>query len=174
MTRAGKKATSAEGPFPRSAARAAAVQALYQMDLASTDVNQVVEEFTGDRLPNAEPDYIVYGADPQFFADIVRGVVRRQRDIDPTIDQTLATGWRLFRVDSTLRAILRAALFELLERPDVPARVVINEYINVAHAFFTDDEPRVVNGVLDKLARTHRAGEFPASQAESDPEHKDG
>jgi N utilization substance protein B len=166
-----KGASSADGLFPRSAARAAAVQALYQMDLAATDVSQVVAQFTSDRLPNAEPDYIVYGADPQFFADIVRGVVRRQRDIDPEIDRTLATGWRLFRVDSTLRAILRAALFELLERPDVPARVVINEYINVAKAFFSDEEPRVVNGVLDKLARANRAAEFPAAK---EPERDDG
>src|SRR5690606_7586851 len=90
----------------------------------------------------------------------LRGVVRRQRDIDPMIEKTLATGWRLVRVDSILRAILRAGLFELVERPDVPVRVVINEYINVAHAFFIEDEPRVVNGVLDKLAREVRPSEL--------------
>ena len=80
---------------------------------------------------------------------MLKGVVRRQREIDPMIDQQLATGWRLARIDSILRAILRAATFELSELPDVPARVVISEYIDVAHAFFEDDEPSVVNGVLD-------------------------
>jgi N utilization substance protein B len=86
--------------------------------------------------------------------------VRRQRDIDPMIDDQLATGWRLVRVDSILRAILRAGVYELVERRDVPARVAINEYINVAHAFFDEEEPKVVNGVLDKLARHLRPAEF--------------
>ena len=163
MTKAPRKRqreANAEGVFPRSAARLAAVQALYQMDRASTDVTTVIAEFTHQRLPDATTDDPLHGADPQFFADIVRGVVRRQRDIDPAVDQTLATGWRLVRVDSILRAILRAATFELLERSDVPGKVVINEYINVAKAFFSEDEPRVVNGVLDKLAHGYRAGEF--------------
>jgi N utilization substance protein B len=151
---------NAKGVFPRSASRLAAVQALYQMDMASTDINTVIEEFIGQRLPEAPADDPLHAADTQFFADIVRGVVRRQRDIDPAVDQTLATGWRLVRVDSILRAILRAATFELIERTDVPGKVVINEYINVAKAFFTDDEPRVVNGVLDKLAHGYRASEL--------------
>lgn len=163
MTRAPRKRHSqanAEGMFPRSASRLAAVQALYQMDMAATDVETVIAEFTSQRLPDAADDDPLHGADPQFFADILRGVVRRQRDIDPAVDQTLATGWRLVRVDSILRAILRAATFELLERTDVPAKVAINEYINVAKAFFNEDEPRVVNGVLDKLAHGYRATEF--------------
>ena len=95
-----------------------------------------------------------------FFTELLRGVVRRQRDIDPLVDQQLAEGWRLIRIDAIVRAILRAGVFELMERPDVPARVVINEYINVAHSFFSDEEPKVVNGVLDKLARRLRASEF--------------
>ena len=78
------------------------------------------------------------------------------------IDHQLAEGWRLVRVDSILRAILRAGVFELLERSDVPARVVINEYIDVAHAFFDAEEPRVVNGVLDRIARKVRGGDIPA------------
>jgi N utilization substance protein B len=160
-----KRGAGADGVFARSAARVAAVQALYQMDLAATDLNQVIAEFATDRIPQAKRNELIHGADPVFFADILRGVVRRQRDIDPSVDQTLATGWRLFRVDSILRAILRAATFELLERPDVPARVVINEYINVAKAFFDHEEPRVVNGVLDKLARSIRAAEFSLKEA---------
>ncbi len=166
MTKAGRGSrASQDGVYPRSAARVAAVQALYQMDLAATDINKVIAEFTRQRIPEAGADDAIEGADPVFFAEILRGVVRRQRDIDPAVDKALATGWRLLRVDSILRAILRAGTFELLERPDVPARVAINEYINVAHAFFSDDEPGVVNGVLDKLARGLRAAEFPGKEA---------
>jgi transcription antitermination protein NusB len=87
-------------------------------------------------------------------------VVARQRDIDPLLDQQLAVGWRLVRIDSILRAVLRGGLYELMERQDVPARVVIDEYIEVAHAFFAGDEPKVVNGILDKLARKLRPSEF--------------
>lgn len=165
---------------PRSIARTAAVQALYQMDMAGTDLNAVIEEFqhvrfaahavTGggsDALNEIDPDEKAEGADAQFFADILRGVVRRQRDIDPLIDVQLADGWRLVRVDSILRAILRAGVFELMERSDVPARVVINEYINVAHSFFDDEEPRVVNGVLDRIARKVRGPDIPAGPKKS-------
>jgi transcription antitermination protein NusB len=145
---------------PRSASRVAAVQALYQMDLAGTDLNAVVDEFVRLRFAGDEADEALAGADATFFAEVLRGVVRRQTDIDPLIDHQLAAGWRLVRVDSILRAILRAGTFELLERADVPARVAINEYVEVANAFFSDEEPKVVNGVLDKLARKLRAAEF--------------
>jgi N utilization substance protein B len=148
------------GPRARRAARLAAVQGLYQMDLAQTDLNAVIAEFKMHRFGRNEGEDAIAGADATFFAELLRGVVRRQREIDPMVDQQLATGWRLARVDAILRAMLRAGAFELLERPDVPGRVVINEYIEVAHAFFDQDEPKVVNGVLDKLARRLRAGEF--------------
>ncbi|MCL4765280.1 MAG: transcription antitermination factor NusB [Hyphomicrobiaceae bacterium] len=148
------------GQNARSAARVAAVQGLYQMDLAQTDLNAVIDEFQTLRFLQAEPGDAIAGADPTFFAELLRGVLRRQRDIDPMVDQQLATGWRLGRVDSILRAILRSGVFELLERPDVPARVVINEYIDIAHAFFSEDEPKVVNGILDKIARRLRPAEF--------------
>jgi len=159
---AGKKKGTANA---RSAARLAAVQALYQMELAGTELNAIIEEFTQFRLQgrNEEDEgqaVELAEADQIYFSELVRGSVRRQRDIDPMVDQKLATGWRLVRVDSTLRAILRAAVYELMERIDVPARVVINEYINVAHAFFSEDQPKVVNGLLDQLARELRAGEF--------------
>jgi transcription antitermination protein NusB len=150
----------------RTAARMAAVQALYQMDLAGTDLNDVIDEFLKLRFSGSDEQgdetkaAMTPGADRTFFADILRGVLRRQREIDPLVDDQLATGWRLVRVDAILRAVLRAGVCELLERSDVPARVVINEYINVAHFFFSEDEPRVVNGVLDKIARKVRAAEF--------------
>jgi N utilization substance protein B len=144
----------------RSAARLGAVQALYQMDLAQTDLDDVIGEFLAGRLGPKAEDAALAEADIDFFRDLLRGVVRRQREVDPLIDQQLAQGWRLVRIDSILRAILRSGVFELLERTDVPAKVVINEYIQVGHAFFAQDEPRVVNGVLDKLARRLRAAEF--------------
>jgi N utilization substance protein B len=152
--------TRAGSGLPRSQARLAAVQALYQMDLAETDLNEVIEEFNTHRL-SAGAEGAVAGADTEHFARVLRGVVRRQRELDPMIDLQLATGWRLVRVDAILRAILRAGGFELIELTDVPARVVISEYIDVARAFFEADEPRVVNGVLDQIARKVRPGALP-------------
>ena len=149
------------GPISaRTAARVAAVQALYQMDLAGTDLNDVIAEFIDVRFSGESRDELICGADRLFFADVLRAVLRRQREIDPMIDEQLAAGWRLVRVDSILRAILRAGVAEILDRDDVPARVAINEYVNVAHFFFDEDEPRVVNGVLDKIAHKLRPSEF--------------
>ena len=166
------KVQSDNGPKPRSVSRLAAVQALYQMDMAGTDLSDVIDEFVEQRLvADADAEGAdangLDGADATFFADILRGVVRRQRDIDPMIDEQLATGWRLVRVDSILRAILRGGVFELLERQDVPARVVINEYINVAHAFFNDEEPKVVNGIGTNPIRV--AGHTDAVPFRNDP-----
>jgi N utilization substance protein B len=154
------KAARAGRSTPLSAARLAAVQALYQMEVTGADAADVVAEFRDHRMREEGDAAGCQEADPVFFADLVKGVVAGQRRIDPLIDAQLAEGWRLKRIDSTLRAILRAGAYELLERADVPARVVINEYIDVAHAFFEGEEPKVVNGVLDGLARTTRAGEF--------------
>jgi N utilization substance protein B len=167
-----KKKSGGDKAKPRTVSRMASVQALYQMDLAGTDAGDVIEQFMVVRIEpvEGEPDADVKrdpltsleGADTTFFAEVVKGVVRRQREIDPLVDQQLRTGWRLVRVDSILRAILRAGVFELMERSDVPARVTINEYINIAKAFFEADEPKVVNGVLDRIAHKIRAKEFDA------------
>src|SRR5690606_28794089 len=92
-------------------------------------------------------------ADADFFTQIVTGVIRSQLDIDPTIDNALARDWPMARIDATLRAILRAAVFELLRRKDIPAAVVISEYVDIARAFYEDDAPGLVNGVLDAIAR---------------------
>lgn len=147
------------GSLPRSAARLGAVQALYQMDLASTDLNEIINEFSVHRLGGNIDDEEYSQADAEFFSTIIKGVVEHQRELDPLVNAHLAEGWRLSRLDSILRAVLRSATFELIYRKDVPAKVVINEYINVAHAFFEGEEPKVVNGVLDKIARQHRGGE---------------
>jgi N utilization substance protein B len=156
---AGKSASRSRSA-PLSAARLAAIQALYQMEMTGTDAADVVAEFRDHRMADANDAAGCQQADTAFFADLVKGVVAGQRRIDPLIDAQLAEGWRLKRIDSTLRAILRAGTYELMEKADVPARVVINEYVDVAHAFFEGDEPKVVNGVLDALARAMRAGEF--------------
>jgi N utilization substance protein B len=168
-----RKKQSGDTPKPRTVSRMATVQALYQMDLAGTDAGEVIEEFAALRFSAPPPDAAptseadegrndLEGADATYFADLVKGVVRRQRELDPAIDRTLAKGWPLARIDTTLRAILRAGVFELMERSDVPARVTINEYINIAKAFFEGDEPKVVNGVLDRIAHKLRAKEFEA------------
>lgn len=150
----------------RSVARLAAVQALYQMEVSGAGVEAVVREFSEhrfDRPPGGE-DGIGDGegapmvaADEAFFAELVRGVVEHQRGIDPAIARRLAQGWRLERLDATVRAILRAGAFELSHRPDVPVEVVINEYVDLARSFFEGPEPGFVNAALDGLARDVRA-----------------
>jgi len=155
------KASAASHSLARSAARLACVQALYQMDLAATDLNAVIDEFRNHRLTEEGGEATCAGADQEHFARVLKGVVARQRDIDPLVDQQLAAGWRLVRIDSILRAVLRAATFELLELTEIPSRVIISEYIDVAHAFFSGEEPKVVNGVLDRIARKLRPGELP-------------
>lgn len=151
----------------RSAARLAVVQALYQMDMSGIDLNEVVSEFEAHRLGQEIEGDQYFEAEVAFFRDLVEGVVREQRSLDPLIDEQLAEGWRLNRVDSILRAILRAGAYELAMRDDVPARVVISEYLDIAHAFFGDEEPRVVNGILDRLARKARSKELASREASS-------
>ena len=144
----------------RGAARLAAVQALYQMELGGATLPEVVAEFETHRLGKEVDGEQYRSADAAYFRDIVEGVVAHQRDLDPAVDAALATDWRLDRVDATLRAILRSGAFELGHRKDVPARVIISEYVDVANAFFEGDVPAVVNGVLDSLGRTLRGAEF--------------
>jgi transcription antitermination protein NusB len=149
----------------RSAARLAAVQALYQMDVGGSSLPAVVAEFEAHRLGGEMEGDRMRPADAGFFRVLVGGVVDLQRKIDPRIHAALPATWPLKRIDVTLRAILRCGAFELMERPDVPARVVISEYVEIAHAFFEGDEPGLINGVLDAIARTERPGEFPAAAA---------
>lgn len=154
------KRRSPRSAAPLSAARLAAVQALYQMDMAGTDANAVVDQFIAHRLGQEVEGNRYTTADTDFFRSLVLGVVHEQRRIDPALGEHLAEGWKLSRIDSILRAILRSAAWELLERGDIPARVVINEYLDIAHAFFGGDEPKVVNGILDRLAREVRGEEI--------------
>ena len=144
----------------RGAARLSAVQALYQMELGGASLPEIVAEFETHRLGKELDGEQYRDADAAFFREIVGGVVAGQRDLDPAIDAALSGDWPLPRVDATLRAILRAGAFELASRPDVPARVVITEYVDVAKAFFEGEVPAMVNAVLDALARSLRPAEF--------------
>jgi N utilization substance protein B len=147
-------------PVARSAARLGAVQALYQMDLAGTDVGEVLAQFATRASGDAFDEGQCGPADFPFLKELVDGVVREQRTIDPALDRLLDKSWPLARLDATLRAILRAAAYEIMFMENVPARVAINEYLDVAHAFFDEQEPKLLNGVLNSLARQRRADEF--------------
>jgi N utilization substance protein B len=144
----------------RGAARLAAVQALYQMDLAGTGLNDIMAEFESYWLGGEVEGDRYRPAEAAFFRDIVGGVVREQASLDPQIDTALNRGWPLKRIEAILRAVLRAGAYELACRPDVPARVVMSEYVDVAHAFVDDDETGMVNAVLDQLAHQLRGAEF--------------
>ena len=144
----------------RGAARLAAVQALYQMDLAGTGLNEILAEFERHRLGGELEGAQYLPAEAAFFRDIVGGVVREQTRLDPLIDAALARDWPLKRIEAVLRAVLRAGAYELFYRRDVPARVVTSEYVDVASAFVGADETGMVNAVLDQLARQTRASEF--------------
>ena len=141
----------------RTVARLAAVQALYQMELGAAGAEAVIREFTEHRVGREMGDAPLADADEQFFADIVRGVVSQQTAIDAAVARRLAQGWRLDRLDATVRAILRSGAFELMRRPDVPAEVVIDEYVELAKSFFEGSEPAFVNGALDAIARDARS-----------------
>jgi N utilization substance protein B len=139
----------------RHAARLGAVQALYQMEMSGNGAEEVAAEFAEHRfgeLP-ATPD-------SEFFHAIVNGVPQHQVEIDRAIAASLSEKWKLERVDSILRALLRCGVFELIGRRDVPAKVVIDEYVAVSGAFFGGDEPGFVNAALDTIARRKRAPEF--------------
>ncbi len=155
MTAAGPDMASS-----RRAARLAAVQAIYQMELTGVDAETVIGEFVEHRF-GSDPDIRAFGIpDEDFFGAIVHGVPQHQAEIDAAIAKCLAANWKLARVDSILRAILRAGAFEFIVRQDVPAKVVIDEYVDVAHAFFEGDETSFVNAVLDRMAHRKRAPEF--------------
>lgn len=153
-------AATARPANQRGVARLAAVQALYQMDLAGASLPEIIAEYETHRLGKELDGEQYRDADAAFFRDIVGGVVAGQRSLDPAIDGVLTNDWPLPRIDATLRAVLRAGAFELANRPDVPAKVVISEYVDVAKAFFEGEVPAMVNAVLDTLARQLRPKEF--------------
>lgn len=144
----------------RSAARLAAVQALYEMEMSGKGVTEAVSEFEAHWIGRSVDDVEFKPAEAPFFRDLVNGVVQEQHLIDQKVDTALAKGWPLVRIEAVLRAIMRCGAFELVRRTDVPARVVISEYVDVAHAFYDGDEPGMVNAVLDSIGRDVRSDEL--------------
>ena len=141
----------------RSAARLAAVQALYQHDMEGTPVARLLHEFHEHRLGATIEDDTYHEAERDFFDDVVTGAEARRGEIDKKIAAKLAQGWTLERLDRPMRAILRAGTYELIARPDVPVGSVISEYLDVAHAFYDKRESGFVNALLDAIAKETRS-----------------
>ena len=140
----------------RSAARLAAVQALYQRQMEDTHLAKLLDEFHQHRLGREIEDVRYADAEVDFFDDVVSGVVARQEEIDALLTERLAENWNLARLDKTMLQILRAGTYELLARADVTTGTAISEYVDVAHAFFDEREAKFVNGVLDAVAKAVR------------------
>ncbi|MDJ0932291.1 transcription antitermination factor NusB [Breoghania sp.] len=158
---AGKTGTRETWPAnKRGLARLAAVQALYQMEISGQTLADTILEFQMYRLGKEIDGEQYREADEDWFRDLLQGMVAKQREIDPRIHTALQQDWPLKRIDSILRAVLRVGVYELMRGKEVPARVIISEYVEVAKAFFSEDEPKVVNGVLDRIGREIRPGEF--------------
>lgn len=162
LTAAGADRPAAETPLSakerraRTVARLAAVQALYQMELAGAGVETVIKEFSDHRFDGRIEDEWMAEADEGYFGEIVRGVVGEQAQVDAAVTKRLAEGWKLARLDATLRALLRSGAWELMKRPDTPREVVLDEYVELAKAFFDERDSRFVNAALDGVARDVR------------------
>jgi N utilization substance protein B len=148
----------------RSAARLACVQALYEMDVSGADSDPVLQAFLAERWRRLENGTELPEADNRFLTELVTGISAKRKRIDRLLAPLLPAGRDLERLEVLLRAILRAGAYELDERPDIPSKVVINEYVEVTHAFFAGKEPGLINAVLDRLARQLRSGETPAER----------
>ena len=140
----------------RSAARLAAVQALYQLEMEGTPLHLLLHEFHEHRLGATIEDVTYAEAEQNFFDDVVSGVDRRRAEIDGLISARLSSGWTLDRLDKPMRQILRAGTYELLARQDGATGTVISEYVDVAHAFYYKREAGFVNGLLDGVSKDVR------------------
>jgi len=157
----------------RSTARLVAVQALYEMDLAGAEADPVLQEFLEKRWTNGDGDDAQLAEpDAKLLTNIVQGVSARRDDLDRTLESALNETWPPERLETLLRAILRAGVYELTAHNDVPALVVITEYVDVAHAFFDGNEGGLVNGVLDRLARSLRPNELEDGKGEQTAESR--
>lgn len=140
----------------RAGARLAAVQGLYQMEQTGQSAPSVIADFLEDRLGLDDEGQPIEEADPELFRDILSGVVDRQEEVNLGIAKWLAEGWRIDRLDATSRAILRAGVYELIVRRELPAQIILDEYVSIAHAFFEGAEPKFINGLLDAFAKDVR------------------
>ena len=148
------------GGTPRSTARLAAVQALYQWQEGEHAPAEIIEQFLSVRMSEAGEGGMRRDADRPLFKDVVEGSVSHREELEQIVSTALAEGWTWTRIDRLVRAILLAGAYELLHRQDVPAKVAINEYVEIAHAFYDRGEPNFVNSVLDRVARQSRASEL--------------
>lgn len=149
----------------RRAARLAAVQALYQTTLTGCSVAATLEEFHLHRFGEGDEEGLQIRPDTRLFSELVSGASERRAELDAQIEAALAPDWKFERLESLMQAILIAGAYELANRPRVPARVVITEYVEVAHNFYSGAEPGMVNGVLDRLAHSLRPGELEAQSS---------
>lgn len=161
MTASARKSrTGRQQPDPRRQARLAAVQALYQVELGEATPDTVVLEFLQHRLEEDNDGLVIGEVDRGLFGDLVKRVSARRDDLGATAAAALSEGWNFQRLETLLRIILLCGTHELIDRPDVPARAVIDEYVDLAKAFFSEREPNLVNGVLDRLAHRLRPDEM--------------
>ncbi len=164
MPAASSSAAKGSDAQRRSAARLAAVQALYQIELGGGAPESVVREFIEHRLAEQPDEAELAEADPALLATLVAGVASEAALLDDMLSAVLAEGWPVERLETLLKLILRAGAYELGYLPEIPARVVITEYVKLAQAFFAGKEPGLANGVLDRMAHSLRPEEFDAAQ----------
>lgn len=145
----------------RKSARLAAVQALYQMETSGSSPATAMRDVQEGRLPWDENGVMDGEVDRELFGQIVELAIEKQDAVDTLLASKLAKGWRLERIDAVARAILRAGVLELWRRPDVPTPVVIDEYVEIARAFFDGSEPGFINATLDACLPAVRAGDTP-------------
>lgn len=161
MTPEQTKKTTGFDPRKRSTARLAAVQALYEIEISGAEVDPVVHDFLAKRWSKSTinddgNEVELADFDTVFFREIVTGVCAKSSELDEMIEGSLQNEWTLSRIEALLKCMLRAGIYELAHHADIPKSVVINEYMDVANAFFTEGEPKMLNGILDKLARVLR------------------
>lgn len=148
-------------PRPRTAARVAAVQALFQSEQGPENPETVIDQFLRYRFgPGGYENGLVPEPHAKLFGRIVRAATEQQQTVDALLAGALPAEWPLARLDPVLRALLRAGGAELVMKDGAPAKVIINEYLDVAHGFFDGDEPKMANGLLDNMARALRPREF--------------
>lgn len=152
--------TARATPSRRQAARLAAVQALYQWQEGQDEPAAIIEQFLNVRTGETGEGGMRRDADKPLFKDVVEGTVSHKEDLEKTVASALSQDWTWGRVDRLVRAILLAGAYELIHRRDVPPKVAINEYVEIAHAFYDQGEPTFVNSVLDRLARQERAADL--------------
>ena len=163
MSRAAQRSLDAAAGRRRSQARLAAVQALFQIQDGNHSVEEVIDQFLSFRSHEAGEAGMPADADRDFFVELVSGASQHASELEPLVASSLGASWTMARLDRLMRALLQAGVFELKQLVHVPARVVINEYVEIAHAFYDAREPGFVNSLLDRVARELRAAEFPAA-----------